>query len=173
MKKCFALILFCILLNSCRTISIKDKINFKDEVDWYLAGGSPEKTNISRSDKELNPPFKLVWNYNTEAAYAKFSISVCDGIVFTSNLKGDVFALDIYTGGRLGSFGTNGKTSYSTPIIYEKNLFVACSNSEENTITNYNFVTGKINWEKNISDVYSSPILLNNFIYVSTFKGYI
>jgi eukaryotic-like serine/threonine-protein kinase len=172
-KKCFALILFCILLNSCRTISIKDKINFNEKVDWYLAGGSPEKTNISYTEKELTPPFKLLWTYNTEAAYSKYSISVCDRIIFTSNLKGDVFALDIYSGGRLGSFGTNGKTSYSTPVIYEKNIIVTCSNSEKNTITSYNFVSGNINWERNIGDVYSSPIIIDSSIYVSTSKGYI
>jgi len=170
-KKCFALILFCILLYSCRTISIKDKINFKYEADWYLAGGNPEKTNISKSDKDLNPPFKLVWTYNTEAAYSKFSISVVDRIIFTSNLKGDVFALDIYSGGRLGSFGTNGKTSYSTPVIYNNNIIVTCSNSETNTITSYDFVTGKVNWGKNIGDVYSSPILINDFIFITTSKG--
>ena len=171
MKKYLFFILLCLSLYSCRSISINDKINFNESEDWYFAGGNSERTNISKSKKEIVPPLKLIWKYNTESAYSKYSISVCDGIVFTSNLKGDIFAIDIYSGSRIGSFGTKGKASYSTPVIFNNNIIVSSAGGEKNPVLSYNYINGDVNWEKNIGDVYSSPILLNDYIYITTYDG--
>lgn len=161
----------CFFLYSCRTIIIKDRINFNESIDWYFAGGNPERTNISKSDKNISLPLKLLWTYNTDASYSKYSISVCDRIVFTSNLKGDVYAIDISSGKSIGSFATKGKSSNSTPVINDNNIIVTAAGGEKNPVISYNYSSGMTNWERNIGDIYSSPNLKNDFIYITTYYG--
>jgi len=163
------LILF--ILSSCSSITIKDEIKINYDEDWLFKGGNTENTNVSKSKVNLVPPFSIVWDYNTEVGYSKNSLSTSDGVLFSSNLKGEVFAIDVVTGKSLGRFSTPGTASYSTPLIFNNNIIAAYYGDKKSSILSYNVSTGEINWKRKLGWIQSSPILIDSEIVVCSTNG--
>ncbi|TRZ64731.1 hypothetical protein D4R20_02280 [bacterium] len=170
LKRIIIILFIPFFLFSCSSIKIRESIDINASEDWITAGGTPELTNISRSKALLKPPFKLAWSFGSEAAYSKNCISASDGVIFISNLKGEVIAIDIITGKSIGSF-SYGKTSYSTPIIYKNRIIASFSDITKNTIVSYNLRNGSPDWERRTGEIYSSPVLADGGVFFSTKKG--
>lgn len=143
----------------------------KANEDWTFAGGNKERTNVSKSKSELAPPFRLYWEFDADGGLAKNCLSVSDAILFASTLNGDVFAIDITSGRSLGRISTFGRSSYSTPLIYNNSIILASSDERTNYVFRYNLVQGLIKWKKNAGPVESSPVQDSNFVIVSSLNG--
>lgn len=164
-------LLLALILFSCSSIKIKETIKINYEEDWLFRGGNVENTNISKSKANLIPPFKILWDYDTEVGYSRNSLSVCDAVLFSSNLKGEVFAIDVVSGKSLGRFSSPGTASYSTPIIFNNNIIVAYTGDNKNSMLSYNISSGEINWKRKLGWIKSSPILIDNEIVVCSSNG--
>lgn len=158
-------------LNSCSSVSLEKPIEINENEDWLMVGGNPEKTNISRSPAEVTPPFELFWQYDVDGGLAKNSLSATDAILMVSTLNGEFYSLDISSGKSLGRTSALGKSSYSTPLIFFNNVIIASSGSKESNIFSYNMVLGIIKWQRNVKWVESSPVMVNENIYVSNTRG--
>ncbi|MFC2093334.1 PQQ-binding-like beta-propeller repeat protein [Bacteroidota bacterium] len=159
------------LIVACSSIRIRENITVNKGEDWLYRGGDIENTNTSKSKAMLNPPFSILWDYDTEVGYPSNSLSVSDGILFSSNLKGEVFAIDVTTGKSIGRFSTPGKTSYSTPIIFNDNIIIAFSSSDLYSILSYNILQGEVIWIRQLGWIKSSPILIDEEIIVCATNG--
>ncbi len=166
-----AFLIISFLIVSCSSIRIRENITVNTEEDWLFRGGDIENTNSSKSIATLSPPFAVLWDYDTEVGYPSNSLSISDGILFSSNLKGEVFAIDVTTGKSIGRFSTPGKTSYSTPIIYNDNIIVAFSSSDRYSILSYNILQGEIKWKRQLGWIMSSPVLIDEEIIVCSITG--
>jgi len=160
-----------LILFSCSSIKIKETIKINYEEDWLFRGGNVENTNISKSKANLTPPFNILWDYDTEVGYSRNSLSVCDAVLFSSNLKGEVFAIDVVSGKSLGRFSSPGTASYSTPIIFNNNIIIAYTGDDKNSMLSYNISSGEINWKRKLGWIKSSPILIDNEIVVCSSNG--
>ncbi|MBS1518577.1 MAG: PQQ-binding-like beta-propeller repeat protein [Bacteroidetes bacterium] len=172
-----------VIFSGCFSLSIDKRVEVNPEEDWLMIGGNPQKTNVSRSDSLLNPPFNLYWQYDVDGGLAKNCISVSDAIVFVNTLNGESYALDIFSGKSLGRTSAMGSSSYSTPLIDNNNIIVTSSGIKGNMIFSYNLISGIEKWKRNIGSVESSPVMVgedllvcsvNNKIYrLNSKTGYI
>jgi eukaryotic-like serine/threonine-protein kinase len=164
-------ILCAFLFCSCFPLSIDKLIEADDSEDWLYIGGDLAKSNISKSKSELNPPFNLYWQFDADGGLSKNCLSVSDAILFAATLNGESFAIDVLSGKSLGRVSTLGRSSYSTPLIYNNNIIITSSGDKNSGIFSYNLVRGAINWKKNIGSIETSPVLDGENIFVSTISG--
>lgn len=160
-----------VVLYSCASLSIDKRVEVNTKEDWLMIGGNPEKTNISGSPDELNPPFSLFWQYNVEGGLAKNALSVSDAILFAATLSGEFYSLDVLSGKSLGKTSAMGQSSFSTPLVFNNNIIIASSGNTKSKLFSYNLINGKIKWQRNIKWVESSPIMINENIVVSNTDG--
>ncbi len=152
------LICFALDLYSCQNLSIDERVEINEKEDWLFIGGDVERTNISKSKVNLEPPYKLYWQYDVDGGLSKNCLAVSDAILFVNTLNGEFFAIDITSGKSLGRTSTIGRSSFSTPLILGNNVIIASSGDSRSKVFNYNLVTGIVKWEKKIGWVESSPL---------------
>ncbi|MBI3189021.1 MAG: PQQ-like beta-propeller repeat protein [Ignavibacteriales bacterium] len=171
-KKCWTVLLFTFhfslftLATGCSYLQLKETLK-TSEKNWIQYGGTKERTNVS--SVALNPPLEVVWSYDAAAGFSEYSVSVADSFVFLGTLQGEVHVVHVRTGKSVGS-NDFGKTIIGTPVIDGNILYVALANTEESLLA-YDLASGKILWKATIGGVETSPLLINDKLYVATLKG--
>ncbi|MEO6695783.1 MAG: PQQ-binding-like beta-propeller repeat protein [Ignavibacteria bacterium] len=160
-----------IFFSSCFPLSIDKLVEVDENEDWLYIGGDLAKTNTSKSKSNLTPPFKLLWQFDADGGLAKNSLSVSDAILFANTLNGEFYSIDINSGKSLGRTSTIGRSSYSTPVIFNNNVIITSSGDKKSKVFSYNLIKGAVQWERNVHWVESSPILVNEDIILSNTKG--
>jgi outer membrane protein assembly factor BamB len=155
-------------LTSCSSIAIKENIEINENEDWLIIGANTARTNISKSDFDLNPPFDLFWEYDADAGYSSNCLSVSDGVLFASTLRGEIFALNIENGKSLGRITNLGKGAFGTPAIYGKGIIVTFDGDKKNSILSYNIEDGIEVWSRDIGMSKTSPVLYDDKLLVSS-----
>lgn len=158
-------------LSGCQSLNIDKAIEVNENEDWLMAGCNPEKTNTSKSSADIKPPFDLLWSHDVDAGMSKNSLTVSDAVVFVNTLNGELFALDILSGKSLGRFSVSGESSFSAPLIFGNNIITTSSGNKGNTIFSYNLIRGDVRWARNVRWIESSPVLLEENIYVASVDG--
>ncbi len=171
MKNKFYLLLITFLFYSCSSITLREGLNVNEREDWLQNGKDGAKTNISGSNLNLKPPFKLLWNFSTDAAFARSVLSASDGVLFAGCLNGDVYAIDVKSGSKLGRTFTKSKSGSSAPLILKNTVILAFSDGLKNFISGYNFNSGEYQWKKVTEAIMSSPAEYNGRVYYSSTKG--
>ncbi len=162
---------FTVCFYSCASLSIDKSVEVNKNEDWLFIGGDIEKKNISKSKEDLQPPFKLYWQYDVDGGLSKSCLSVSDAILFVSTLNGEFYAIDVLSGKSLGRNSTLGKSSFSTPVIFGNNIIITSSGDSRSKIFNYSLITGLPRWEKKIGWIEASPIMLDDDIITSSVTG--
>lgn len=157
-----------LFLSSCSSIKIKEQIEINEKEDWLFIGADPQRTNISRSNSTLNPPFSLKWSHNLDAGFSNNCLSASDGVLFASTLRGEVFALNIENGKNLGRLTNLGKGSFGTPAIWGKGIIVTFDGDKKNSVINYNIEEGSQIWSRDIGMSKTSPVLFENMVFLSS-----
>ncbi len=165
----FILLCICsVSVISCSSIAFKEKIEVNEKEDWLLIGSDPERTNISKSTFPLPPPYKLAWKLDADAGFSNNCLSASDGVLFSSTLRGEIFAINIENGKSLGRITNLGKGAFSAPAIYTGGLIFTFEGDKKNSIINYNVDKGSEIWSRDIGMSKTSPLLINNMILVSS-----
>ncbi|MYL57154.1 PQQ-binding-like beta-propeller repeat protein [Virgibacillus halodenitrificans] len=86
--------------------------------------GSPITKTFYAYDLESG---KMIWKFKNEVMKAPPVAQ--DGIVYFSNTKGYVYALDVETGEKIGEKKLNGKLAPSGPIIINDTMFIGSQDS--------------------------------------------
>jgi len=162
---------FSIYIYSCASVQLNKGIEVNEDEDWLMIGGNPERTNVSNSPSKLDPPFNLFWQYDVDGGLSKNCLSASDAILFVSTLNGEFYSLDISSGKSLGRTSTLGKASFSTPLIFNNNIILTSSGSEQSRIFSYNVISGLQKWARNVKWVQSSPVMVDENIIVSNTFG--
>ncbi len=137
--------------------------------DWLMSGGVPQQLNVSKS--VLEPPLEVVWSYNIDAGIGPSAISVSDGVVFVNDLQGEMYALDISSGGKIGQINFLGKEASSTPLVDGNDVYVTFAGDKKYSIACYNMLEGDIKWRRNLGYIQTSPVMKDDFIYTGSLDG--
>ncbi|MBI3195597.1 MAG: PQQ-binding-like beta-propeller repeat protein [Ignavibacteriae bacterium] len=138
------------------------------ETNWIQYGGTKERTNVSPFS--LKPPFEVAWMYDAAAGFSEYSVSTADSFVFFGTLQGELHVIHLRTGKSVGSVDFD-KALIGTPIVDENLMYVAIANTEEG-LQAYDLARGKIVWKAKLGGIETSPLLINNKLYVTTLNGY-
>lgn len=153
---------------SCSSIAFKEKVEVNENEDWLIIGSDPAKTNISRSTYPLLPPYNLAWKHDADAGFSSNCLSASDGVLFSSTLRGEIFAINIENGKSLGRISNLGKGSFGAPAIYNGGMIVTFNGDKKNSIINYDVEKGSEIWSRDIGMSKTSPLLIDNSILVSS-----
>lgn len=155
-------------LNGCGGVHLSQQIVTGPD-DWLMSGGVPQQLNTAKS--VLEPPLEPVWSYNIDAGIGVSAISVSDGVVFVNNLQGEMYAIDISTGGKIGQINFLGKEASSTPLVENNSVYVTYAGDKKYSIACYNMLDGEIKWRRNLGYIQTSPVLKDDFIYTGSLDG--
>lgn len=157
-----------ILAAGCSGINLSRAI-VSGEYDWIMAGGSPEQHNIAKSI--VNPPLEVVWSHNLDAGIGYSAFAVSDEVVFVNNLQGEMYGLDISSGGKVGQINFLGKDANTTPLLMGNDVIVTFAGDNKYSIASYSLIAGEINWRKKLGDIQTSPVMKDDYIYTGTLGG--
>lgn len=153
------------LLAGCSVLKLPETFRAR-ETDWRMWGGTSQRTNTAQ---ELLPPLKLLWEYDASAGFSTQSIIAADSVVFIANLQGEVHAVNVGTGKRIGSIDF-GSAIVGAPVVDGHFLYTALAQEEESLIS-YNLYTGRIEWRASVGATETSPLVIENNLIVVTLEG--
>lgn len=149
---------------------IRQPINIT-EGDWLMANKNPQKNNIAFSNEVISPPFKKLWDYNVDAGFNLNALSLSDALLFASTLRGEIYAIDISSGKRLGHLSRFGGSFYCAPLINGKEIIFTIDGNKKYSLVSYDITKGKPVWEFNGGFIRSSPIMVDKKIYIANKSG--
>lgn len=135
--------------------------------DWIQDGGNPQRTNVAQY--VVRPPFVRAWEYDAGAGFANASAAVAESLVFVGTLRGELHVIRIGTGRRVGSTDL-GVAIAGTPTLSSDVVYVPLTRSEENLIA-FNLQRAGTDWRLKVGDIETSPLLIDNRLYVTTMQG--
>lgn len=153
------------LLSSCEGLKIDRSIN-PGPTDWETLGGSPSRVNQSASS--ANPPLRELWQYDAGSGITATPL-VRDNLLIVCTLKGELHAVDLRTGKRIGFVAVDG-TVAGTPVWDQTAVYIPIS-AEDETIESVNVRDGSRNWRSKLGQSESSPLLFAKRLYITTLNG--
>lgn len=154
-----------LLVFGCAGIKIMQPLRTTPS-DWVMYGGNAQRQNAR--DLELRPPLRLLWEYNALAGIRATPV-VRDSIVLLATLHGELQAVHIRTGKRLGYAVLAGAIA-STPVLDAINAIVACAGGTE-TLISYSLKEGRKNWAMQYGPIEADLLLIDEEIYCTTLDG--
>ena len=134
--------------------------------DWLMYGGSPGRSNQSSST--VSPPLKAIWEYNAVSGISGTPL-VKDSVVLVGTLKGELHAIRISDGEGLGYMSLESAV-VGTPVWDGNYAYVASALGTE-TLTCIFLREGKRHWTAKYGPIETSPLLIGEFLYVTTLDG--
>jgi outer membrane protein assembly factor BamB len=163
----YLFIILVLLLSHCGSaIHIEYAIRSREQ-DWLAFGGNAQHTNQSAS--VLTPPLKLAWEYDASGGFGPGSPLVIDSIVFVGTLNGELHAVNINTGSRIGYISTDGSI-VGAPVIDEGRIIVAVALGDY-TLAAFDLRYSSVLWRKNLGGIESSPLVVDDKLIVGTTNG--
>ena len=137
------------------------------KTDWptFARMGS----RINATTESIIPPLTLDWEYDITGGIGNGSPLIVDSLLIIGNLRGELYAINAYTGKRRGWVNLGGAIQGS-PVVDGSTVIVPSSNSRQSLIA-YNLFEGKLTWEREYGDIEVSPLLLDQKIYVGNTQG--
>ncbi len=135
--------------------------------DWLVFGRDGQHTN--RASTVLNPPLKLLWAYDASAGFGSGSPIVVDSVVFIGTLTGELHAVELATGKRIG-YTSLGSALVGAPAISNGRIVVACAMGDEPLVA-FDLHYGDRLWKKNITSVETSPVTYGDKIFLAALDG--
>ncbi|HTY38406.1 MAG TPA: PQQ-binding-like beta-propeller repeat protein [Bacteroidota bacterium] len=155
-----------LVLSGCATgIDLKRNL-LERPTDWIMYGGQPARSNQSRS--VLVPPLKPVWDYDAVSGIAGTPL-VKDSVIVVGTLKGELHVIRLADGQSYG-FATMESAVMGTPVVYGNYVYVPGAQGKE-TLTCLFLKDGKREWGSRLGPIETSPLMIGEFLYVTTLDG--
>ncbi|CUS79202.1 Outer membrane protein assembly factor BamB, contains PQQ-like beta-propeller repeat [Candidatus Kryptonium thompsonii] len=153
---------------SCSAFKLEKNI-ILGEFNWIQYGNSPENLNVSYFN--ISPPFQLTWKYNAGAGFSYAPMIVADGILFIATLNGEIHAVDIETGKKIGIIEAESAIS-ATPVLYKNKIVIPTAHSK-NTLQALDLNLGKVIWREKIGEIEASPLFIYDNLIVATIDSHV
>ncbi|MEE9226078.1 MAG: PQQ-binding-like beta-propeller repeat protein [Bacteroidota bacterium] len=154
------------VLIGCASLHTERVIRVRD-TDWTTYGGSTERSNRSRTT--LTPPLTLRWKYDAAAGFGSGSPVAADSLVFVGTLQGELHAVHIKTGERVG-YKSFESAIVGAPVI-DGNTLIVTSALDKPTLIAYNVHLASVTWSRDLGPIETSPLLVGNRLIVTTLAG--
>jgi eukaryotic-like serine/threonine-protein kinase len=158
-------VVFILLASGCAGIRIQRHLAQKS-YDWVTYGGTVSRTNESFST--VMPPLKPIWEYDALAGISGTPL-VRDSVILVGTLRGELHAINIVTGDRMGYAVMESAVS-GTPVWDEGNVYVTCALGTE-TLFCMSLQDAKRIWSGKYGPIETSPLVVGEFLYVVTLDG--
>ena len=135
--------------------------------DWITYGGNPQHTNTAVH--ELHLPLVQLWEYDAGAGFGNTPVVVTDSLIFVGTLQGELHVIHLRTGKRVGAVDL-GSAIVGTPIVRGELVYVALTHDEESLVA-FNLQHGAPEWRAKVGDIETSPLRIENRLYVTTLQG--
>ncbi len=153
-------------LIGCAPLRWERAIQVQD-TDWATYGGSIGRSNYSTTN--LAPPLDLKWEYDAAAGFGSGSPVVADSLVFIGTLQGELHAVHIKTGERIG-YKSFESAIVGAPVI-DGNRLIVTSALAKPTLIAYDGLSGRVKWSLDVGPIETSPLLVGNSLIVTTLEG--
>ena len=153
----YCIALFVLALCGCTSIKLDSPLEI-DESDWPTEGGSYLREHDSETS--VDPPLVEVWRYDAGAGTGVAGSLIVDSLVFVGTRKGQVLALNLETGKKIG------RMRLDVPIeggmtIHNSTLYVPMLSAKK-TVLSYDMVKGKTKWKIKGAPVESGLLVYND-----------
>jgi outer membrane protein assembly factor BamB len=138
-----------------------------DNGDWPTYARVETRSNFT--EECVVPPLTLEWESNITGGIGNGSPVIIDSIVFIGNLRGELHAINAFTGKRIGWVDL-GDAIQGAPSIRGNFAIVALSNSSESLVA-FDLLNGRVLWSRDYGDIEVSPLVLERGIYVGNTAG--
>jgi outer membrane protein assembly factor BamB len=159
-------VLLVALLSGCSGLRL-DAVPHPRPGDWTMFAGTSARANVS--PVTISPPLSEEWEYDVSAGIGNCSPIVIDTFLFVTNLRGDLYALHLRTGKKIG-YVTLGDAIPGSPIIEGNIAIIGASNSRESLVA-FDLLTGRSQWKKSYGDIEVTPLLLGQRLYFGNTEG--
>jgi outer membrane protein assembly factor BamB len=164
--KRLSLLLAVLALGGCRTLQLDAPVRL-DESDWWTTGGSAEHN--SSVDASLVPPLSEAWSYNALAAFGPGSALVVGDVVLVANLQGEIHAIDLEKGKRVGQAGFS-EAIAGTPAIGRGRLVVGTAWGRR-TLQGYDLERGDKLWRRDGPHITAGLLAYEDDVLVADLEG--
>lgn len=160
------IIIATLLLAGCGGLKVGYPLKIR-ETDWPMFART--ETRINATSEAVVPPLSVEWQYDVSGGIGTGSPLIVDSVLIVGNMRGELHAINSFTGRRLGWLGL-GDAIEGSPIIDAGDAIVAISNSRQSLVS-VELATGRIMWKMEYGDIVSTPLLLQQKIYVGNISG--
>jgi len=158
-------VLLLALLCGCEGLRIDRSIKMGPS-DWVTLGGQTTRKNEAASS--VQPPLHEIWQYDAGGGITASPL-VQDSILVICTLKGELHAVDLRTGKRIGYVTLDGAAA-GTPVWIGTDVYVPISYQDE-TIESVSINDGARNWRAKFGQSESSPLFFEKRLYVTSLNG--
>lgn len=155
-----------VCMSGCGLLRIDGGVRVHPD-DWMTFGGNAQHTNVAVH--ELRLPLVKLWEYDAGAGFGNTPVVVVDSLIFVGTLHGELHVINLGTGKRVGSVDL-GSAIMGTPIVRGELVYVPLTNNGENLVA-FNLQRGVPEWRAKIGNIETSPLRIDNRIYVATLEG--
>lgn len=162
------LVLIALLVSSCGFLRLEQHVRSHPD-DWTMYGGSAARLNSV--PQSLSLPLRQSWKCDTGSGFGNGTPTVTDSLVFVCNLQGELHVINITSGRRIG-YTDLGSAIAGSPVSAGDYLYAGLAKGKRCLVA-YNLRTGTIQWEADVSEMETSPLMLVNHLYVTTLDGFL
>ena len=130
---------------------------------------TPEAQPALQQGYEISPPFTQEWEGEISAGVGSGAPTILDSVVLIGTLRGELHALHLRTGKKLGSVSL-GNSINGSPVIRGNVAYVGLAGTKESLVA-YDFVLGKVVWKQTAGDIQGTPLLVKGRIYCGNTLG--
>ena len=157
-----AAVLFC----GCSGLRLQETLK-ADASDWTMF--AKEETRVNSTHEAVTPPLTLEWQYDISGGVGNGSPLVVDSVLMIGNLRGELCAINAYTGKRIGWVDL-GDAIQGAPVIDGNDALVCLSNTEL-SLVRFDLTGGKPEWRRDYGDIEASPLLHDRHIFIGNTEG--
>jgi outer membrane protein assembly factor BamB len=161
-----AVILLALALTGCAGLELSRPFRAMPE-DWTQSGGDGGRRHVSPEPPLL--PWKRVWQYNAQGGMLATPL-VRDSIAILGTLNGELQAVELRTGKRLGYQKVGGPVR-GTPALSGTMVMVPVSSPKAASLIAIDVKEGRRVWEMMLGPIESSLLLDNGRLFAATLEG--
>lgn len=135
--------------------------------EWSIAGSNAGRNSFSPID--IAPPLQAEWNYGAIAAFGPSGPVVVSGHLLVGNRKGEVHAVRIRDGRKIGV--ANFRQPIEGNVVITGDRMFVTTAWGSNTVHAYDIGRGEKRWSVKGGPVDSSPVLVGSILVVAKSDG--
>jgi outer membrane protein assembly factor BamB len=134
----------------------------------YLLHKLPQQASVESAD-DIAPPLTPVWEEDVTAGVGSDSPVILDSVLLVGNLRGELHALHLKDGKKLGWVGL-GNAVAGSPVLRGTVAYVGLSGTKESLVA-YDILFGRALWKRALGPVQSTPLLIQKLLFVGNADG--
>jgi len=135
--------------------------------DQPMYGRVPERTFVDTSRFAF--PLNRTWTYEAGAGFGHAPMVVAGSTLFIGNLRGEMQAVDLGTGKRIGNIKTYSPV-FAAPALF-KNLLIFCTQSGKENLAAFHLPESEIVWTKDLGGIAASPLIHRDLLIAAGLNG--